>query len=115
MKPLKLDARQPVHSLPSQRYRASESHTPRAGLWSLAEPSFTAATTVQTAPTDTCDTTCTAATNSVAYPYTVPAGTTAPTATKLYNAAAITGSLTGCMTNQGRVRPAGSATMTSNG
>jgi hypothetical protein len=51
----------------------------------------TAATTVQTAPTDTCDSTCTPATNSVTYPYTVPAGSTAPTATKLLNAATASG------------------------
>ncbi len=31
------------------------------------------------------------ATNSVTFPYVVPAGSTAPTATKLYNAAASTG------------------------
>src|SRR5439155_5241632 len=53
----------------------------------------TTATTVQSAPTVTCDSgyTCTLATNSVTYPYTVPAGATAPTATKLFNAAANTG------------------------
>jgi hypothetical protein len=51
----------------------------------------TTATTVQTAPTDTCDSICTAATNSITYPYTVPAGSTAPAATKLYDAAAATG------------------------
>jgi hypothetical protein len=38
-----------------------------------------------------CDTTCTLASNSVGYPYTLPAGSTAPAATKLYNAAVNTG------------------------
>ena len=52
----------------------------------------TSATTVASAPTDTCDSSCTSlATNSITYPYTVPAGSTAPAATKLYNAAANTG------------------------
>jgi hypothetical protein len=53
----------------------------------------TSATSVKTAPTDTCDTnaTCTTATNSVAYPYVLPAGGTAPTATKVFNSAANTG------------------------
>ena len=53
----------------------------------------TSATTVTAAPTDACDTgaTCAVATNSVTYPYTLPAAATAPTATKLYNAAASTG------------------------
>ena len=51
----------------------------------------TSATTVPSAPTDTCDATCTLATNSVTYPYTVPAAATAPAATKLYNAATATG------------------------
>jgi hypothetical protein len=46
---------------------------------------------VQSAPTDTCDSSCTLATNSITYPYTLPAGSTAPTPTKLYNAAANTG------------------------
>jgi hypothetical protein len=53
----------------------------------------TSATTVSSAPSVACDagTTCTTATNSVTYPYSLPAATTAPTATKLYNAAANTG------------------------
>jgi hypothetical protein len=53
----------------------------------------TSATTVGAAPTDTCDTavTCSLATNSVTYPYTLPAAGTAPTATKLFNAAAGSG------------------------
>jgi hypothetical protein len=53
----------------------------------------TSATSVKTAPADVCDSnaSCTAATNSVAYPYVLPAGSTAPTATKLFNAAANTG------------------------
>jgi hypothetical protein len=53
----------------------------------------TGATTVGVAPTDACDAgaTCSLATNSVTYPYSLPAAATAPTATKLYNAAANTG------------------------
>jgi hypothetical protein len=53
----------------------------------------TTATSLTGAPTDACDAsaTCTLATNSVAYPYVLPAAGTAPTATKLYNAAANTG------------------------
>jgi hypothetical protein len=53
----------------------------------------TSATTVTSAPTVACDasTTCTVATNSISYPYTLPAGGTAPTATKVFNAAANTG------------------------
>jgi len=49
--------------------------------------------TVGGAPTDTCDSgaTCTLATNSVAYPYGLPAGSGPPTATKIFNAAASTG------------------------
>ena len=54
----------------------------------------TTAVTVQTAPTPTCNaaTTCTPATNLVSFPYTLPAAATAPTATKLFDAAANTGS-----------------------
>ena len=53
----------------------------------------TTATTVQSAPTRACDagSTCTLATNSVSYPYTLPAGASAPTATKVFNAAVNTG------------------------
>ena len=53
----------------------------------------TSATTVTGAPTNACDTgaTCALATNSVTYPYTLPAAATAPTATKVYDAAASTG------------------------
>jgi len=53
----------------------------------------TAATTLTGAPTDACDTgsTCSVATNSITYPYTLPAGATAPTATKIFNGAANTG------------------------
>ena len=60
-----------------------------AGAKTLA----TTATTVTAAPTDVCDggATCTLATNSIGYPYTLPAATTAPTATKLFNGAANTG------------------------
>lgn len=53
----------------------------------------TTATTVQSTPGVACDNgaTCVTATNSVSYPYTLPAAGTAPTATKVYNAAANTG------------------------
>ena len=47
--------------------------------------------TVPLAPTRVCDTTCTLATTNVSYPYTLPAGTTAPPATKLFNALPGTG------------------------
>jgi hypothetical protein len=51
------------------------------------------ATTVNAGPTDVCDpgSTCTVATNAIIYPYVLPAGTSAPTATKLFNAAVNTG------------------------
>jgi hypothetical protein len=60
-----------------------------AGAHTLA----TTATSLSAAPTDVCDggATCTLATNSVTYPYVLPAGGTAPTATKLFNAAANSG------------------------
>ena len=54
----------------------------------------TTSTTVASTPTATCDvgaTGCTTATNTVTYPYTLPAATTAPTATKLFDASANTG------------------------
>ena len=53
----------------------------------------TTATSLTGAPTGVCDAsaTCTLATNSVTYPYVLPAAGTAPTATKMYNAAANTG------------------------
>jgi hypothetical protein len=54
----------------------------------------TTATTIQSAPTAACDsgaTGCATATTTVSYPYTLPAATTAPTATKLFNASATTG------------------------
>jgi hypothetical protein len=54
----------------------------------------TTAATIQSAPTATCDsgaTGCATATTTVTYPYTLPAATTAPTATKLFNASATTG------------------------
>ena len=54
----------------------------------------TTATTIQSAPTASCDTGaagCTAATTTVSFPYTLPAATVAPTATKLFNASANTG------------------------
>jgi hypothetical protein len=53
----------------------------------------TTATTIQSAPTVACDAsvTCTPATNSIGYPYSLPAAGTAPTATKMFNAAVNTG------------------------
>jgi hypothetical protein len=53
----------------------------------------TTVTTVASPPSDSCDasSTCTLATNSVTYPYSLPAGSSAPTATKLFNAALNTG------------------------
>ena len=53
----------------------------------------TSATSLSSTPTDACDAsaTCTLATNSVTYPYVLPAASTAPTATKMYSAAANTG------------------------
>jgi hypothetical protein len=53
----------------------------------------TSATSVTIAPTDACDAgaTCVTGTNAVSYPYSLPAGSTAPTATKLFGAAAATG------------------------
>jgi hypothetical protein len=55
----------------------------------------TSAVTVQAAPSDACDSgaTCTLATeaSSIVYPYTLPAGATAPTATKIFDAQANTG------------------------
>jgi hypothetical protein len=53
----------------------------------------TTATTVQTTPTLACDAgaTCLLATNSISYPYTLPAASVAPTATKVFNSAANTG------------------------
>lgn len=60
-----------------------------AGAHTLA----TGATTVTSAPGVACDAgaTCTVATNSTSYPYTLPAASTAPTATKLVDTAANTG------------------------
>ena len=53
----------------------------------------TSAVTVQSTPTNSCDasTTCTLATNAVAFPYTLPAAAVAPAATSMYNAAIGTG------------------------
>jgi hypothetical protein len=53
----------------------------------------TSATTVGSSPTVACDagSSCTLASNSVTYPYTLPAASSAPTATKMFNAAANTG------------------------
>ena len=51
------------------------------------------ATTIPSPPTPACDAaaTCAPAVTSVSYPYTLPAGSTPPTATKLYNAMSSTG------------------------
>ena len=51
------------------------------------------AVTVASAPTVSCDgsNTCSTATNAITYPYVLPAASTAPTATKLWNAAAASG------------------------
>jgi WxL domain surface cell wall-binding len=51
------------------------------------------ATTIQSAPTTACDasSTCTLASNSITYPYLLPAASVAPIATKMFNAAANTG------------------------
>ena len=51
------------------------------------------AVTAPSSPTSSCDalSTCTTAVTDVTYPYTLPADTVAPTATKLYNATATTG------------------------
>lgn len=56
------------------------------------------ATQITTAPAVACDVSvsCVTPTNSVPYPYTLPAAAVAPTATKMYNAAAATG--TGALT-----------------
>ena len=55
----------------------------------------TSAVTVQDAPSDACDSgaTCTLASeaSSITYPYTLPAGATAPTATKIFDAQANSG------------------------
>lgn len=53
----------------------------------------TTAVTVQSVPTVACDSgaSCTVATNGTSYPYTLPAGATAPTATKIFSSAANTG------------------------
>lgn len=49
--------------------------------------------TVASAPSDACDSgaTCTVATNSIAYPYALPAGAGPPTASKIFDAASSTG------------------------
>ena len=51
------------------------------------------AVTISGAPTDVCDggATCTLATNSIGYPYSLPAGATPPAAAKLFDAASSTG------------------------
>ena len=51
------------------------------------------ATTIQSAPGTACDasSSCTLASNSITYPYTMPAAAVAPVATKMFNAAANTG------------------------
>lgn len=63
------------------------------GSTTSPESLSTTGTTVQGAPTNACDSgvTCTLATNTITYPYTLPAASTAPTATKIYNAGTNTG------------------------
>ncbi len=53
----------------------------------------TNSTTVQSTPTTACDSgsSCTVATNSITYPYSLPAAGSAPTATKVFNAGANSG------------------------
>ena len=60
-----------------------------AGSHSLSPTSVT----VPAVPTVACDSgaSCTAASNAVSYPYTLPAGATAPTATKIFSSTANTG------------------------
>lgn len=73
----------------------------------------TTATTVQSAPSVACDSgvTCTTATLSgLTYPYTLPAAGTAPTATKLFNAAANSGMGNQTVTPTWRLTVPGNAT-----
>jgi len=53
----------------------------------------TTSTSITSTPTVACDSgaTCVTATNGVSYPYTLPAAASAPTATKMFNAAVNTG------------------------
>ncbi|MDQ8045698.1 MAG: WxL domain-containing protein [Solirubrobacteraceae bacterium] len=86
----------------TQAFDVNDSSGSNSG-WSITATStrFTAGThflsltaaTILAPPADVCDaaSTCTLATNSVSYPYVLPAGVTAPTATKMFNAAAGTG------------------------
>jgi hypothetical protein len=87
----------------SQAFAVSDQTGSGAG-WNITATSTTFATaggktlpdpavTVVSAPTVACDTsvTCTLATTNVSFPYTMPAATVAPTATKLFNATAGTG------------------------
>lgn len=87
----------------SQAFDVSDATGSNAG-WSITATSttFTAAgthtlpntaTTIQAPPTRACDalSSCTLATNGISYPYVLPAAGVAPTATKMFNAAAATG------------------------
>lgn len=86
----------------TQAFDVSDSRGTGAG-WSISATSTTfstgsatlatSATTIQSTPSESCDSgvTCTLATTNVSYPYTLPAGTTAPTATKMFNATSNTG------------------------
>lgn len=86
----------------TQAFDVSDATGSNAG-WSITATSttFTAAghnlsntaTTIQGAPTTACDasSSCTLASNSITYPYVLPAAGTAPTATKMFNAAVNTG------------------------
>ena len=78
-------------------------HTGSGAGWNITATSTTftsgadtlpaTATTIPSAPVPACDAsaTCAPAVTSVTYPYTLPAGPTPPTATKLYNATSSTG------------------------
>lgn len=86
----------------TQAFDVSDSRGTGAG-WSITATSTTfnngsatlatGSTTIQSSPAESCDSgvTCTLATTNVSYPYTLPAGASAPTATKMYNATANTG------------------------
>ncbi|MBO9531902.1 MAG: WxL domain-containing protein [Solirubrobacteraceae bacterium] len=86
----------------TQAFDVSDATGSNAG-WSITATSttFTAAghnmsntaTTIQGTPGTVCDasSSCTLASNSITYPYTMPAAAVAPTATKMFNAAVNTG------------------------
>jgi hypothetical protein len=88
---LAIDMKDATGSGSGWKIQATSTTFKDTGTHSLA----TTATTVASsgAVTDACDAsvTCTLATTNVSYPYTLPAATTAPTATTLFNATANTG------------------------